>query len=987
MLAIAFIPSLVFLLTGVAMAGYLIYDAIQVRSFTTKVHNAAEPAGVLFASLREERRLTLQELATTRSLRAELDQQRRQTDEAARRMAADLESIAEDAPANVRESTRDAQRRLQQLAELRQRVDNGDTSLQEAYDFYNGIIDTYTVGLNGVAQETPNAETAYKRMVAMPLFVSADSMSRGYALAAAGIESGGLTEQEFRTYIGQIGTYHSTLEQAVPDMVPSVREKYEQLVASDAWETLTRVENAFLRGNTTELPVPEPAWHAAAAEVSGALWNLYVEQSTVATELALDEAEATLTTSIVAGTGVIAVALAVSLLAWRMSDRLAKRLVSLREATLEVADERMPRIIERLRDGEQVDLESEVSYLDHGDDEIGEVAEAFNKAQRTAIAAAVDEAKTREGTRKVFLNIAHRSQVIVHRQLAVLDAAERKQEDPDQLDLLFRLDHLSTRARRNAENLIILGGEQPGRQFRKPVPLIDIVRGAIAETEDYKRVSTNRLPDIAVVGPVVSDLVHLLAELLDNATSFSPPQSRVEVRGELVGRGVVIEIEDQGIGMEADELDRFNRMLRNPPDFGFMALTEESRLGLFVVARLAAKHHLTVTLRESAYGGTRAIVLVRTELLSEIPTEIEGESVSGVEGTATLTTSLPASGGVRPVPRRQPKALPSRAGDSAGDSAGDNDGQPTDTSTATGISSGALSPGEGVDTPTTQYTPRSSSEPAEERRGLPPGGGKGRADSSNSVRPELPRRERRRKHEESSQYDGGYDPGVAAVRGRLLGNTADTADAADAVDAAEVTKITGSVNTADLDVLGDTGNAASTADGTDVARGQRQAEPSSDRPGKHADDGDRPTVGELFETMSEAELSGESWSVPTQHVPRLPRELPRAPRPNFGSRPRHEARPAQEQPLQRSWPDNGPSTPAPSSGTNALNGERPPLPRRRRQQNLAPQLREETTSTDLTGGDDEYTTTPEQARSRLSAFQQGTRRARQHHIGSDDSGD
>src|SRR5690606_17296813 len=193
-LAIAFIPSLVFLLTGVAMAGYLIYDAIQVRSFTTKVHNAAEPAGVLFASLREERRLTLQELATTRSLRAELDQQRRQTDEAARRMAADLEGIAEDAPANVRESTRDAQRRLQQLAELRQRVDNGDTSLQEAYDFYNGIIDTYTVGLNGVAQETPNAETAYKRMVAMPLFVSADSMSRGYALAAAGIESGGLTE-------------------------------------------------------------------------------------------------------------------------------------------------------------------------------------------------------------------------------------------------------------------------------------------------------------------------------------------------------------------------------------------------------------------------------------------------------------------------------------------------------------------------------------------------------------------------------------------------------------------------------------------------------------------------------------------------------------------------------------------------------------------------------------------------------------------------
>ncbi len=941
MLAIAFIPSLVFLLTGVAIAGYLVNDAIQVRSFSTKVHEAAQPAGVLFANVREERRLTLQEIATTRSLRSELEQQRQRTDEAARRMAEDLEGIAEDAPENVRESIRLAQQRVAQLGEFRQRVDRGQASLQEAYDFYNEIIDTYTVGLNGVAQETPNAETAYKRMVAMPLFVSADGMSRGYALAAAGITSGGLTEQEFRAYISQVGTYHNTLEQAVPDMIPSVRQQYEQLVASDAWETLTRVENAFLRGNTTDLPVAEPAWHAAAGEVSGTLWNLYVEQSTVATELALDEADSTLITSILAGAGVIAVALAVSLLAWRLSDRLAKRLVSLREATLELADERMPRIVERLRKGEQVDLESEVSYLDHGDDEIGEVAEAFNKAQRTAIAAAVEEAETREGTRKVFLNIAHRSQVIVHRQLSVLDAAERKQEDPDQLDLLFRLDHLSTRARRNAENLIILGGEQPGRQFRNPVPIIDIVRGAIAETEDYKRVSTNKMPGTAVAGPAVSDLVHLLSELIDNATSFSPPQSRVEVRGELVGRGVVIEIEDQGIGMEDEELERFNEMLRNPPDFSFMALSDEPRLGLFVVARLAAKHNFSVTLRDSAYGGTRAIVLVRSELLSEIPTDVEddGDNAIGAEETTALTASVPAGGGGS-APALSRMTRTARAATAARELPRRNGSEQLNgtllPSSSSGGETGAL---------TVRRTPVRRPEPerVEEPEELSTGGAD-RSAPTDSTRPELPRRARRRATSEPSE-DGSE---VGAVQGQLP---------------------------------------------QDPTPEQGQDESISDSLGRHAATRGRREVEESPEVMSETGLLPEpTQSNPTQHIPRLPRELPRAVRPPSGPRPRHETRPAPDLPFRQSESGGRHSSAVPSRGSGALNEDRPPLPRRRRQQNLAPQLKESTTSTDLTGigtggDDDEYTTTPEQARSRLSAFQQGTRRARQHHIGSDDSGD
>ncbi|PXY37690.1 histidine kinase [Prauserella flavalba] len=648
-LAIAFVPSVALLLAGVALAGYLVYDAIQVRDFATKVHDAAEPGARFFAAVREERRLTLQDLASNGANRAELEQVRAETDASAAAINAELQAMVGDAPQNVQRSIAITAQQFAQLPQFRQQIDAGAPSLQQAYDFYNRLIDEFAIGLNGVAQQAPDAETAYLRVTAMPLFTSADGMSRGDALAAAGFVGGGLTEEEFRTYVGQIGAYHAGLQSAVPEMIPEVRAQYEQLVRSEAWQRLTTVENAFLRGNQTQLPVPEAEWRAAARDVGAALMGIYIAQSSNATNIALDDADQTLITSIIAGIAVLVVAIALFLIAWRLSNRLVQRLARLREDTLDIAETQMPELVERVRAGETVDLDAEMAFLDHGEDEIGQVADAFNKAQQTAVAAAVEEAKTREGTKKVFLNIAHRSQVIVHRQLQALDAAERKQEDPDQLDMLFRLDHLSTRARRNAENLIILGGEQPGRQWRNPVALADLVRGSTAETEDYKRVKVGKLPSIAVAGPVVGDLVHLLAELIDNATSFSPPSSRVEIRGEIVGRGVVIEVEDQGLGIEPERCDELNEMLRNPPDFSFMALSEEPRLGLFVVARLAAKHGIVVTLRESAYGGTRAIVLVLSDLLGPVPEPEDGTQTAVEEVVPAQQT---------PVLRRRPRATP-----------------------------------------------------------------------------------------------------------------------------------------------------------------------------------------------------------------------------------------------------------------------------------------------------------------------------------------
>ncbi|MFL6120169.1 nitrate- and nitrite sensing domain-containing protein [Actinophytocola sp.] len=606
-------PSIVFLIAGVLGAGFLIFDAAKTKNYYQIASSAQDQALPLIISLQEERRLTLRRLASYGTFQADLIKQREATNSVSKQAQDGLTELADVAPVEVDRAVSQFKKLMGELPAMRARVDSGQVPVSEAFGLYNDIIDQFVAGAKGLAQFAPDAEIAYRQMIVAPLLESADLMQRSDALAAAELVGGGLTKIDFSTYQGQVGSYHLELDETIPLTEPDVQAQYRTLTGSPAWLRLMSVEETLVGGNNN-IPISEDLWRGAAGDVSKALTVMLQTQNDRTNALALSKVNGTLTESIVAGVLVLLVVTGVFVLAIRLSRRLIERLVRLRTETLELAENRLPSLVERVRTGADVQA-SEVALREYGGDEIGEVAEAFNKAQQTAIAAAVQEAKTREGTNKVFLNIAHRSQVIVHRQLKTLDEAERKQEDPEQLELLFQLDHLTTRQRRNAENLIILGGGQPGRKWRNPVSLTEVARGAAAETEDFARVKIAKLPARKVIGPVVGDLVHLLAELIDNATTFSPPGSRVEVRGNIVGRGVVLEIEDQGLGIEADRVDDLNSMLANPPDFGIMALSAEPRLGLFVVARLAARHGVSVSLRESAYGGTRAIVLVRNELL------------------------------------------------------------------------------------------------------------------------------------------------------------------------------------------------------------------------------------------------------------------------------------------------------------------------------------------------------------------------------------
>ncbi|WP_462186582.1 MULTISPECIES: sensor histidine kinase [unclassified Frankia] len=347
--------------------------------------------------------------------------------------------------------------------------------------------------------------------------------------------------------------------------------------------------------------------------------------------------------ALVSGIGVALVLVVSVVISLLVASPMIRDLRRLRRGALEVANERLPGVVDRLHRGSPVDVaEEEFPVEVRSKDEIGQLAEAFGTVHAVAVRTAVEQAAMRKSIGDTFLNLARRSQALIHRQLKVIDALERKETDPDELEELFRLDHLATRMRRHAEDLIVLSGSKPARGWRRPVPVKDVVRGAVAEVEDYTRVQVMSIDGGAISGHAVGDVIHMLAELIENATSFSPPHTPVHVSGHEVSNGFVIEIEDRGLGMSPEEFDAVNERLANPPPFD---LSTSERLGLFVVGRLAERHSISVKLRSSPYGGTMAIVLVPTTLLRQVDPDGEARPEPTQIAPPLAMTRVPALDG------------------------------------------------------------------------------------------------------------------------------------------------------------------------------------------------------------------------------------------------------------------------------------------------------------------------------------------------------
>ncbi|MEV6315325.1 nitrate- and nitrite sensing domain-containing protein [Streptomyces sp. NPDC051776] len=558
-------------------------------------------------------------------------------------------------------------RRAADLSGLRERIAARRVNWDDAYAAYTRTIGSALSATGALAEV---AGVRYDGRATHPRVLQETSRSRELlaredALLTAGRLKGTFAAGRHRQLAGVVEARRAFEEASATGLRGADRARWRAVAKGPAYARVRAVEEDVLRFG----PGRKAAMAASAVAWDGPYDTLRADMRSLETGALASAARDAdpLAHGLLSGGGVLvllglAAVIASLVISVRIGRGLAVELVSLRNDALELARHRLPEAMGRLRTGKEIDIDTEAPRRPPAEDEIGQVAEALGSVHRAALVAAAERARLASGVSAVFVHLARRSQVLVHRQLALLDRMERRVEDPGELGDLFRLDHLTTRMRRHAESLIILSGAAPGRAWRLPVPLTTVVRAAVSEIEDYTRVEVCRLPETSVAGAAVADLTHLLAELVENAAQFSPPRTMVRVSGEFVGSGFALEVEDRGLGMGEETLRAANRRIAESEAFD---LVDSDRLGLFVVSRLAARRGVKVSLRPSPYGGTAAVVLLPPSLL-QAAARGDGET-SGAAGPAGVAARHVKSQGADPPADRLPHLVPDHVPDQVPD--------------------------------------------------------------------------------------------------------------------------------------------------------------------------------------------------------------------------------------------------------------------------------------------------------------------------------
>ncbi|MEV0458610.1 sensor histidine kinase [Catellatospora methionotrophica] len=571
------------------------------------------PAYELVAELQAERALSMRVVTGGPGAATELDTQRAETDVALGefRRLTESEDAEDEASELTRQHLAAVAKALEELPVGRAVVDTRQYDRVQIMRLYSGIIDK-TFGLYGSVSGLDDHELNRQAGTVIALSEARELYARENSLVSATIAGGGMSPAERAEVVALVGLQRRAHDTATRYLHPDDAHRYDAILESAAYLRLRAVEDRL-----ADLGRPAPAidpqqWTADYGMVDGKLYDLESAAASRTIDATMPAATAILVRLALAGGVGLIVIVVLVLVSRRVARSIIHRINALRTQALHVAEHSLPDVVARLRAGADVDVDAEVRPPGAVEDELNELENAFAQVQRTAVASAVQEATLRNGLNQVFLNIGRRSQVLLHRQLALLDAMERRVTDPQDLEDLYRVDHLGARMRRHAEDLVILAGAKPGRGWRHPVPLHDVMRSAVSEVEEFTRITVVPTQELALRGRAVSDVIHLLAELLENATAYSPRDTHVTVAGQLLPNGYAIEIEDRGVGMPAEAVDEANRKLADPPDFD---PAHSSRLGLFVVARLADRHGIRVTLRPSPYGGLTAVVLLPRDLV------------------------------------------------------------------------------------------------------------------------------------------------------------------------------------------------------------------------------------------------------------------------------------------------------------------------------------------------------------------------------------
>src|SRR5450755_739061 len=634
------------LLTVIGLYAFVLYttvgDAINLDRAPNLINATSVPAAQFDTNIQNERKASLVYLAApTPTNRAQLVAAQNATTQAFPAFQAKMTSSATTGSATTAEEDviRQMLASIQGLADIRPAVLARAITPTEVFGAFSNIL---TQELQLFIEENASLTNAPSATQSLAIINSAESgelLSQEDALVSASLAAHQLTTatriQVTQLAGGRQAMYQAAISRLDPSGLAVFNAQMSKYAPAATQSDLAQLEDA-IAADTTPFPPPQVTtanWDPVVQAMSTGIFSAGVGavEHQVQQDHSITNA-AWRRVALSGGLGLLGLLLSV-ILSVLIARWLIRRIGGLEESAVTLAGVELPSVVARLRRGEDVPVE-ELSGTDSqfGRDEIGRVGQAFAAARRTAIEAAVGEARMRRGINDVFRNLARRNQSLLHRELTVLDGMERRTTDPETLEDLFRLDHLTTRMRRHSEGLIILSGAAPGRGWVHPVRMIDVLRAAAAEVEDYSRVSVTTPSQAALTGPAVADVIHMLAELIENATSLSPPYTPVRVSGDMVASGFAVEIEDRGLGMSEQRYAELNGRLLEPPEFDVF---NSEQLGLFVVGQLAKRHGIRVTLRPSPYGGTSAIAL--------IPATLVGMEDGFVEGLPSGRTAISSS--------------------------------------------------------------------------------------------------------------------------------------------------------------------------------------------------------------------------------------------------------------------------------------------------------------------------------------------------------
>lgn len=623
----------------------LVDEQIQLLAETDRASAVAGPAQALVSRLQEERRLTaVWQASRSASARAELDEAREKTDAA---VASYRTKSSSGLDTSALTSAGDKLRKaLDNLVARREWIDARRLNSADTFQYFTGAI-TGSTDVIAAALDSDDGELAQAGAATTAVIRLTEMLSREDALISAALPSQTMSETvraQFLQYLAVQQELRDAL--TAPDLPADGSGSYREITDSRQWTAIGAVEDAVTGTRGTDLPRQAPSWPDAAGTVVGDLQTLGSDSVRGVGDTASDRAGDLLIGVLLGTAATLAALVAGGLLAVRDRRSTMDRMAGLQQKTEELSGVWLPQLLARIERGERVDPQPLAPQQHDSADEIERLGAAIDHLGRAAAEAAVRQNLGREGTEKVFAQLIRRTQILIHRLISLLDDLERKHEDSDLLKDIFKVDHLATRVRRHAENLVILSGAQPSRRLTAPVSITDVMRSAVAETEAYTRVKVKNLPAdrrLALTGRAVADVTHLLAELIENGTSFSPPETQVFLSATKVAKGLAVHVEDHGLGMPEEMREQANQLLAHPPKLDMTALGEDPRLGHFVVARLAERHNIKVELRESVYGGTLVVMLLPAELLEEIDSPVLDQLKS-----AAATANQVQAAGERP---------------------------------------------------------------------------------------------------------------------------------------------------------------------------------------------------------------------------------------------------------------------------------------------------------------------------------------------------